>query len=62
MTVYTVIAYGKTVYTEILDAIFSTKSAAEEHAEIIQNHLNKSGIVYDVRVEKHTVDEAVRKE
>lgn len=58
MIVYTVIAYGKTVYTELLEGLFIDKAVAEQCAEDIRAHLNKSGIVYEVKVEKMTVDKS----
>jgi hypothetical protein len=58
MTVYAVMAYGKTVYTELLEGLFIDKAVAEKCANDIKEHLNKSGIVYDVKVEKMTVDKS----
>lgn len=57
MTIYAVIAYRTVMYAEILDAVFSTREAAEKHAQMVQFHLNKTGVDYTVKVEALPLDQ-----
>jgi hypothetical protein len=57
MTVYTVIAYSRAVYTEILYGLYLYRAAAELHANEVDQQLNQKGFMYEIKVEPMEIDD-----